>query len=47
MKNCRWQIADCRLKNLKSPHPIPLPSGARGRVRGSLDNEIWNLGFEI
>jgi hypothetical protein len=42
-------------KILNSPHPIPLPTGERGRVRGGhldlvfeicLEFEIWNLGFE-
>ena len=29
----------------KAPHPLPLPLGERGRVRGSFEIRIWKLGF--
>ena len=38
-------MADSRLKNSKSPHPVPLPNGERGRVRGIIG--YCNLGFEV
>jgi hypothetical protein len=30
-----------------TPHPIPLPSGERGRVRGVSDIGHWVIGFYL
>jgi hypothetical protein len=36
-----------QLAKIKSPHPLPLPSGEREGVRGSSKIEIWDLEFGI